>query len=299
MTMSTGSLAGKTLFVSGASRGIGLAIALRAAKDGANVAIAAKTDQPHPKLPGTIHTAAEEIEAAGGKALPLVCDIRDEAAVEAAVAKAVEAFGGIDICVNNASAIMLTGTLETPMKRYDLMHQINGRGTYVVSRACIPHLKKAENPHVLNLSPPLDMNPKWFAPHPAYSMAKYTMSIYAMAMAEEFKRDGIAFNTLWPRTAIATAAVANLLGGDQLVAKSRTPEIMADAAHVILTKPSREFTGQHCMDDIVLYEAGNRDWDQYAVTPGGPLAPDFFCPDNMPPPPGSHEVPVGNKLAGE
>lgn len=297
MAETSGSLAGKTLFVSGASRGIGLAIALRAAKDGANVAIAAKTDKPHPKLPGTIHTAAEEIEAAGGKALPVVCDIRDEAAVQAAVDQTVETFGGIDICVNNASAIMLTGTLDTPMKRYDLMHQINGRGTYLVSRCCIPHLKKAANPHVLNLSPPLDMDPKWFAPHPAYSLAKYTMSIYAMAMAEEFKRDGIAFNTLWPRTAIATAAVANLLGGDMLVAKSRTPEIMADAAHVILTKPSREFTGQHCMDDIVLYDAGVRDFSQYQVNPDETeLAPDFFVPDDLPPPPGSLPGTMGGKL---
>lgn len=292
-------LSGKTLFITGASRGIGLAIALRAAKDGANVTVAAKTDQPHPKLEGTIHTAAEQIEAAGGKALPLVCDVRDEDSVDAAVNKTVETFGGLDICINNASAIMLTGTLHTPMKRYDLMHQVNGRGTYVVSRACIPHLKAAQNPHILAISPPLDFSPKWFKNHPAYSMAKYTMSVYMMAMAAEFEKDGIACNTLWPRTAIATAAVQNLLGGDELTKMSRTPEIMADAAYEILTKPSREFTGQHCMDDIVLYEAGNRDWDQYAVTPGGPLAPDFFCPDNMPPPPGSHEVPVGNKLAGE
>ncbi|WP_348675616.1 NAD(P)-dependent oxidoreductase [uncultured Abyssibacter sp.] len=285
MAESNGSLAGKTLFISGASRGIGLAIALRAAKDGANVAIAAKTDQPHPKLPGTIHTAAKDIEAAGGKALPVVCDIRDEAAVQAAVDKTVETFGGIDICVNNASAIMLTGTLDTPLKRYDLMHQVNGRGTYLVSRTCIPHLKKADNPHVLNLSPPLDMNPKWFAPHPAYSMAKYMMSIYAMAMAEEFKRDGIAFNTLWPRTTIATAAVANLLGGDSLVAMSRTPEIMGDAAHAILTRPAREFTGQHCMDDLVLYEAGVRDFSGYQVDPAATrLAPDLFVPDSLPPP---------------
>ena len=292
-------LSGKTLFITGASRGIGLAIALRAAKDGANITIAAKTDQPHPKLEGTIFTAAEQIEAAGGKALPIVCDVRNEDSVENAVNKTVETFGGLDICVNNASAIMLTGTLHTPMKRYDLMHQVNGRGTYLVSRACIPHLKAAQNPHILAISPPLDFSPKWFKNHPAYSMAKYTMSVYMMAMAAEFEKDGIACNTLWPRTAIATAAVQNLLGGDELTKMSRTPEIMADAAYEILTKPSAEFTGQHCMDDIVLYDAGNRDWDQYAVTPGGPLAPDFFCPDDMPPPPGSHEVPVANKLAGE
>lgn len=292
-------LSGKTLFITGASRGIGLAIALKAAKDGANVTVAAKTDQPHPKLEGTIHTAAEQIEAAGGKALAVVCDVRDEDSVQAAVDKTVETFGGLDICINNASAIMLTGTLQTPMKRYDLMHQVNGRGTYLVSRTCIPHLKKAANPHIMAISPPLDFSPKWFKNHPAYSMAKYTMSVYMMAMAAEFEKDGIACNTLWPRTAIATAAVQNLLGGDELTKMSRTPEIMADAAYEILTKPSREFTGQHCMDDIVLYEAGNRDWDQYAVTPGGPLAPDFFCPDDMPPPPGSHEVPVGAKLAGE
>lgn len=292
-------LSGKTLFISGASRGIGLAIALKAAKDGANVTVAAKTDQPHPKLEGTIHTAAEQIEAAGGKALAVVCDVRDEASVQAAVDQTVETFGGLDICINNASAIMLTGTLQTPMKRYDLMHQVNGRGTYLVSRTCIPHLKKAANPHIMAISPPLDFSPKWFKNHPAYSMAKYTMSVYMMAMAAEFEKDGIACNTLWPRTAIATAAVQNLLGGDELTKMSRTPEIMADAAYEILTKSSREFTGQHCMDDIVLYEAGNRDWDQYAVTPGGPLAPDFFCPDDMPPPPGSHEVPVGAKLAGE
>lgn len=292
-------LSGKTLFITGASRGIGLAIALKAAKDGANVTVAAKTDQPHPKLEGTIHTAAEQIEAAGGKALPLVCDVRSEDSVQAAVDKTVDTFGGLDICINNASAIMLTGTLHTPMKRYDLMHQVNGRGTYLVSKTCIPHLKAAQNPHILAISPPLDFSPKWFKNHPAYSMAKYTMSVYMMAMAAEFEKDGIACNTLWPRTAIATAAVQNLLGGDELTKMSRTPEIMADAAYEILTKPSTEFTGQHCMDDIVLHEAGNRDWDQYAVTPGGPLAPDFFCPDDMPPPPGSHDVPVAQKLAGE
>lgn len=292
-------LAGKTLFITGASRGIGLAIALKAARDGANIAIAAKTDQPHPKLPGTIHTAAEEIEAAGGKALPIVCDVRSEDSVEAAVAKTVDTFGGLDICVNNASAIMLTGTLQTPMKRYDLMHQVNGRGTFLVSQKCIPQLKKADNPHILAISPPLDFSPKWFRNHPAYSMAKYTMSVYMMAMAAEFANDGIACNTLWPRTAIATAAVQNLLGGDALMNMSRTPDIMADAAHVMLTRPSREFTGQHCLDDIVLHEAGERDFARYAVKPGAQLAQDYFVPDDMPPPEGSLEQPLASALTGQ
>lgn len=277
------SLKGKTLFISGGSRGIGLAIATRAAADGANVVIAAKTDQPHPRLPGTIHSAAEAIEAAGGRALPLVCDIREEEQVAAAVARSVETFGGIDICVNNASAINLDGTEKLGMKRYDLMHQINGRGTFLVSKLCIPHLRAAANPHVLNISPPLDFSVKWFKAHAAYSLAKYSMSIYAWAMAEEFRSAGIAFNCLWPRTTIATAAVQNLLGGDQLVARSRKPEIMGDAAHAILVRPAREFTGQFCIDDLVLHEAGVRDFDQYAVNPGEPLAPDFFLPDDTPP----------------
>lgn len=285
-TSASGSLAGKTLFITGASRGIGLAIATRAAADGANVAIAAKTDQPHPKLPGTIHTAAQDVESAGGRALPLVCDIRDENAIETAVRQTAEHFGGIDICVNNASAISLTPTLDTPAKRYDLMHQINGRGTFLVSQACIPYLRQAGNPHVLNLSPPLDFQPKWFAPHVAYSMAKYNMSLCVLGMAEEFRDDGIAFNTLWPRTGIATAAI-DLIGGTELREHCRTPEIMADAAHVILTQPAREFTGQFCMDDRILAQAGVTDFSGYAVDPAQELWPDFFVPDDMPAPPGS------------
>lgn len=276
----------KTLFISGASRGIGLAIALRAAADGANVAIAAKTDQPHPKLPGTIHTAAEQIEAAGGKALPIVCDIREEAQIEAAVQQTADHFGGIDICINNASAISLTGTLDTPAKRYDLMHQVNGRGTYLVSRACIPYLKEAPNPHVLMLSPPLDMQPKWFGPHVAYSMAKYNMSQCVLGMAAEFADDGIAFNALWPRTGIATAAI-DLIGGEELRNHCRTPAIMADAAHVMLTRPAGEFTGQFCMDDRILADAGITDFSGYAVDPSQELWPDFFVPDDQPAPPGS------------
>ena len=277
------SLSGKTLFITGASRGIGLAIALRAARDGANVAIAAKTDKPHPKLEGTIHTAAEHIEAAGGHALPLVCDIREEEQVLAAVNATVERFGGLDICVNNASAINLSSSEELPMKRYDLMHQINARGTFLVSRSCVPHLRKASNPHVLNISPPLDWDSQWFERHPAYSLAKYAMSVYAWAMAAEFRRDGIAFNCLWPRTTIATAAVRNLLGGEQMVAASRKPEIMGDAAWHILTRPAREASGQFFIDDLVLEAAGETDFEQYAVTPGAELMPDFFVPTSTPP----------------
>ncbi len=276
------SLKGKTLFISGGSRGIGLAIALRAARDGANVAIAAKTAEPHPKLPGTIYTTVEEIEKAGGRGLPIVCDIREEAQVAAAVAKTVETFGGIDILVNNASAISLTGTLQTDMKRYDLMNGINARGTFLCGRYCIPHLKKASNPHILTLSPPLDMRAKWFAPHVAYSMAKYGMSLCTLAWAEEFRKDGIAANSLWPRTLIWTAAV-KMIGGDPAMAQSRKPEIMADAAHVILTKNAREFTGHFCIDDLVLHEAGVRDFAQYATVPGTQnLMPDFFLPDDLP-----------------
>ncbi len=237
------SLKGKTLFITGASRGIGLAIALRAARDGANVAVAAKTAEPHPKLPGTIYTAAKEIEAAGGKALPLIVDVRQEDQVYEAVERTVGAFGGIDICVNNASAISLTPTLQTDMKRYDLMHQINLRGTFLTSKACIPHLKRAANPHVLNLSPPLDMNPKWFAGHVAYTMAKFGMSMCAFGMAQECKSDGIAFNALWPRTGIATAAIRFALAGDDGVRHCRTPEIMSDAAYLIFNKKASEFTG--------------------------------------------------------
>ncbi|HKY92579.1 MAG TPA: NAD(P)-dependent oxidoreductase [Nevskiaceae bacterium] len=274
------SLQGKTLFITGGSRGIGLAIAERCARDGANVVIAAKTSDPHPKLEGTIHTAVEAIEKAGGKGLAVQCDIREEEQVRSAVQQAVDAFGGIDILVNNASAISLTGTLDTDMKRYDLMNQINARGTYLCGRVCIPHLKKAPNPHILTLSPPLDMRVKWFAPHVAYSMAKYGMSLCTLAWAQEFKRDGIAANALWPRTAIATAAV-RMIGGDVLMKQSRLPTIMADAAYAIVSKPSREFTGNFCIDDLVLWDDGVRDFDHYAAVPGTKkFMPDFFVPDD-------------------
>lgn len=278
-------LNGKTLFITGATRGIGLAIAKRAAADGANIAIVAKTTEPQPKLSGTIYTAAEEIEAAGGKALPIKTDIRNDAEVIAAVEKTVAAFGGIDICVNNASAINLVGTEALDMKRYDLMHQINGRGTFLASKTCIPYLKKAANPHVLNLAPPLNMDVKWFEKHAAYTLAKYSMSIYAWAMAGEFKKAGIAFNCLWPRTTIATAAVKNLPGGDHISVLSRTPDVMGDAAYVMLNKDSREFSGNFCIDDLVLAEAGETDFGKYNVTPGTPydkLLPDFFLPDDLP-----------------
>lgn len=280
------SLANKTLFVTGASRGIGLAIALRAARDGANVAIAAKTADPHPKLEGTIFTAAEVIEAAGGKALPLVVDVRDEANVQAAVEKTVATFGGIDICVNNASAIQLTGTLQTDMKRYDLMHQINTRGTYVTSRACIPFLQRSANPHVLNLSPPLDMSPRWFGSHVAYTMAKYGMSMCVLGMAEEFKDEGVAFNALWPRTGIATAAIRNALAGDDGMRACRTTEIMSDAAYWIFNQPSRECTGNFFIDDVLLYAAGERDFDKYRIDPTRELMRDFFVPEDCALPPG-------------
>jgi citronellol/citronellal dehydrogenase len=286
-------LSGKTLFITGASRGIGLAIGLRAARDGANVAIAAKTAEPHPKLPGTIYTAAEEIEQAGGKALPLIVDVRDEAQVREAVDRAAQHFGGLDICVNNASAIQLTGTLQTEMKRYDLMNQVNARGAFLTSKCCIPYLKQAANPHVLNLSPPLDMKAKWFAPHVAYTMAKFGMSLCVLGMAEEFREDGIAFNALWPRTGIATAAIRNALAGDEGMLHCRTPDIMADAAHVILTQPAREFTGRFCIDDTLLHESGVRDFDQYRVDPSKDLMPDFFVPGDMPPPPGVSLKAVG------
>lgn len=275
------SLKGKTLFISGGSRGIGLAIALRAARDGANVTIAAKTAEPHPKLPGTIHTAAAEIEAAGGRALPVVCDIRDEAQVSEAVEATLKAFGGIDICVNNASAIQLSGTLATDMKRFDLMHQINVRGTFLVSKACIPHLKRAANPHILTLSPPLDMKPKWFRNHTAYTMAKFGMSMCTLGMAAEFAGDGIAVNSLWPLTTIDTAAVRNLLGGQAMASVSRTPEIVADAAHWILTRPARDTTGNFFIDELVLREAGVSDFARYAPDVAGPLAADFFVPDDV------------------
>ena len=275
-------LHGKTLFITGGSRGIGLAIAVRAARDGANVVIAAKTSDPHPRLPGTIHTAVAEIQQAGGKGLGVQCDIREESQVIAAVEKAVAAFGGIDILVNNASAIQLSGTLATDMKRYDLMNGIDARGTFLAGRTCIPHLRKSANPHILTLSPPLDMSPKWFAPHVAYSMAKYGMSLCTLAWAEEFRKDGIAANSLWPRTTIATAAV-QMLGGEAMMKQSRTPEIMADAAHVILCKPSRGFTGNFCIDDLVLHAAGIRDFSGYAAVPGSTkFLPDFFVPDDTP-----------------
>lgn len=270
------SLKSSTLFITGASRGIGKAIALRAAREGANVVIAAKTTAPHPKLPGTIYTAASEIEEAGGQALPLAVDIRDEARVYEAVEKAVARFGGIDILVNNASAIFLAGTVETPMKRFDLMHQVNVRGTFLCSQACIPHLKKASNPHILNLAPPLNMEPRWFAPHVAYTMAKYGMSMCVLGMAEELKPAKIAVNALWPRTTIATAAVENLLGGEQVVKHSRKPEIVADAAGWIFNQPGAECTGNFFIDDEVLKRAGITDMEQYAVTPGAALYPDFF-----------------------
>ena len=273
-------LKGKTLFVSGASRGIGLAIAKRAAQDGANIILAAKTAEEHPKLPGTIYTAADEVIESGGQALPIVCDIRDEEQVRQAINSGVQEFGGIDICINNASAIQLTNTLQTDMKRYDLMHQINSRGTFLVSKSCLPHLLKSDNPHILNLSPPLDMNPKWFGPHVAYTMAKYGMSLCVLGMAEEFKEQGVAVNALWPRTAIATAAIKNALGGDAIMSISRFPEIMGDAAYTILTKPSKEFTGNFCIDDTVLADNGVTDFSVYAEVPFDQLAPDFFVPED-------------------
>jgi len=277
-------LRGKTLFISGGSRGIGLAIALRAARDGANVALAAKTAEPHPKLPGTVYTAALEVEKAGGHALPIVCDIREECQVKAAIEQTVQAFGGIDICVNNASAISLTDTASTGMKRFDLMHQINTRGTFMVSKYCLEHLRRAENPHILMLSPPLDLKPQWFAGHIAYSLAKFGMSLCALGLAEELKPDGIGVNALWPRTTIATAAIANIVGGEQVLRASRSPEIVADAAHVILTKPAREFTGNFCIDDTLLAEHGMRDFDRYRIDPSVDLTPDFFVPEDSAPP---------------
>jgi len=280
------SLQGKTLFVTGASRGIGLAIALRAARDGANIAIAAKTAETHKHLPGTIYSAAEAIEAAGGKALPLVVDVRDEANVMDAVEQTAAKFGGIDICVNNASAIQLTGTLATDMKRYDLMNQVNARGSYLTSKACIPHLKRSPNPHVLMLSPPLDMSPRWFKGHVAYTMAKYGMSMCVLGMAEEFREDGIAFNALWPRTGIATAAIQFALAGEEGMKSCRTTDIMADAAYAIFNKRSREFTGNFLIDDTFLYGEGVRDFDKYRVDPTAPLMPDFFVPEDSEPPPG-------------
>ncbi len=269
------SLKDKVLFITGGSRGIGLAIAKRAARDGAKIAIAAKTAEPHPKLPGTIYTAAEEIAEAGGEALPLVCNIRFEDQVAAAIAKTVAKFGRIDILVNNASAIALTGTLQTPMKRFDLMHQVNARGTFMTTKLALPHLLESDNPHVLMLAPPLSLKPRWFAPHVAYTMAKYGMSMCVLGMAEEF-RGRVAFNALWPRTAIATAAVANLLGGEEMIRRSRKPEIVADAAHWILTCSAREVTGNFFIDEDILRQAGVTDFAAYAMDPGSDLAPDLF-----------------------
>src|SRR5215467_1230405 len=273
-------LPGKTLFISGASRGIGLAIALKAARDGAQIAIAAKTAEPHPKLPGTIHTAAAEIERAGGKALPLAVDIRDEAAVQDAVAQTVTRFSGIDILVNNASAINLTGTLATPMKRFDLMFGVDVRGTFLCSQACLPHLLKAaaagRNPHILTLSPPLNLRPQWFQGHVAYTMSKYGMSMCVLGMAEEFRSAGVAVNALWPRTVIATAALAMIPGMTQRLENCRKPEILADAAHAILTRDAREATGNFYLDEDVLASEGVTDFEPYAVKPGAPLMPDIF-----------------------
>ena len=277
-------LAGKTLFVTGASRGIGLAIALRAARDGANVVIAAKTSAPNPKLPGTIHTAAAEIEAAGGKALPLSVDVRDETQVREAIDAAARTFGGLDIVVNNASAISLTNSQTTDMKRFDLMHQVNARGTFMVSKFAVPHLEKSANPHILTLSPPLDLREKWFAGNTAYAMAKYGMSLAVLGLAGELRARGIAVNALWPRTTIATSAIRNLLGGDDIMRASRTPGIVADAAHMVFTKPARSFTGRFLIDDSFLFENGERDFDRYRVDPSVDLAPDFFVPDEPPPP---------------
>ena len=269
-------LAGKTLFITGASRGIGKAIGLRAAQDGANIVLAAKTAEPHPKLPGTIHSAAQEIVEVGGKALPLEVDVRFEKIIAEAMDKAASHFGRIDILVNNASAIFLAGTVNTPMKRFDLMHQVNVRATYACSQAAIPHLKKADNPHILNISPPLSMESRWFSSHLAWSISKIGMSMCVLGMAAELEDDGIAVNALWPRTFIATAAVRNLLGGEGVIQKSRKPEVVADAAHAILTRPSRSCTGNFFVDEMVLREEGMTNFDHYAVSPGSELAPDFF-----------------------
>jgi len=280
------SLQGKTLFITGASRGIGLAIALRAARDGANIAIAAKTATPHPKLEGTIHSAAEAVEQAGGHALPLAVDVRDEEAVKAAIDKTVATFGSLDIVVNNASAVSRTPVAETDMKRFDLMQQINTRGTFMVSKYAIAHLKKASNPHILMNSPPLDMQTKWFAGSTAYSIAKFGMSLVALGLAGELRRDGIAVNALWPRATIATAAIKNLLGGEQVMRMSRTPEIMADAAYAIFHKPAKTFTGHFLIDDTFLAGEGVTDFEKYRAMPGQPLAGTFFVPDAPPAPPG-------------
>ncbi|EID17619.1 SDR family oxidoreductase [Mycolicibacterium phlei] len=276
------SLSGKTMFISGASRGIGLAIATKVAADGANIALVAKTAEPHPKLPGTIYTAAKEIEEAGGQALPIVGDIRDEDAVAAAVARTVEQFGGIDICVNNASAINLGSIEEVPLKRFDLMNGIQVRGTYTVSQACLPHMKSRDNPHVLTLSPPIRLEPQWLKPTP-YMMAKFGMTLCALGIAEEMREHGIASNTLWPRTMVATAAVQNLLGGDEAMARSRKPEVYADAAYVILNKPAREFTGNTLLCEDVLVDNGVTDLSVYDCVPGSDLGVDLWVDSPNPP----------------
>jgi citronellol/citronellal dehydrogenase len=270
------SLAGRTILMSGGSRGIGLAIALRAARDGANVALIAKTAEPHPRLEGTIHTAAEEIEAAGGQALPIVGDIRDAELVERAAAEAAERFGGIDVVVNNASAISLAGTDKLSVSRYDLMQQINGRGTFVLTKAALPFLERSHNAHILTLSPPLNLAPRWLGPHIGYTVSKYTMTLLTLGWAAELAERGVAANCLWPRTLIATAAVQNLLGGDEAMGRSRTPEIVADAAHAILTRTSRETTGNCFIDDEVLAAEGVVDLDRYVARPGGELELDLF-----------------------
>jgi citronellol/citronellal dehydrogenase len=280
------SLAGKTLFITGASRGIGLAMALRAARDGANIAIAAKTEAPHPKLPGTIHTAAAEIEAAGGRALPLGVDVRDEAAVKSAIERTAAHFGGLDIVVNNASAIALAPVAETDMRRFDLMHQVNARGTFMVSKYAIPFLARAANPHILMLSPPLDMKEKWFAPHTGYSIAKFGMSLVVLGLAGELKAQGIAVNALWPRTTIATSAIKNVLGGEAIMRRSRSADILADAAYAVFAKPAKTFSGHFLIDDTFLAGEGVTDFERYRVDPREPLQGDFFVPDDISPPPG-------------
>jgi citronellol/citronellal dehydrogenase len=285
------SLKDKTLFITGASRGIGLAIALKAARDGANIAVAAKTETPHPKLPGTIHAAAAEIEAEGGRALALAVDVREEAAVKDAIERTAAHFGGIDIVVNNASAIALTRVADTEMRRFDLMHQVNARGTFLVSKCAIPHLAKAANPHILMLSPPLDMAEKWFAPHTAYSMAKFGMSMVALGLAGELRPLGIAVNALWPRTTIATAAIRNLLGGEEVMRRSRSPDILADAACRIFAKPARSFSGNFLIDDTFLAAEGVTDFERYRIDPSVALAPDFFVPDEIEAPPSVNVLP--------
>ena len=274
-------LAKKTLFITGASRGIGLAIALKAARNGANIAIAAKTVAPHPKLEGTIYSAAEQIEAEGGKALPIPCDVRDEEQVKSAIKQAAQRFGGIDIVVNNASAIQLTRTPETEMKRFDLMQQVNARATFMVSKYAIPYLENAKNPHILMLSPPLDMQEKWFAPHLAYTMSKFGMSLVVLGLAGELRDKKIAVNALWPRTTIATAAIKNLLGGDEMMRASRSPQIMADAAYAIFMKSAASFTGNFLIDDTFLMSEGVTNFEKYAMEAGVPLHPDFFVSDHV------------------